>query len=43
VHPDHPQFRSLEVMSLGFLLKSREDAVAWRGPKKTGTILVPPS
>jgi len=28
----------LAVMSMGFLLKSREDAVIWRGPKKYGLI-----
>lgn len=26
------------VMSIGFLLKSRNDAVIWRGPKKTAMI-----
>jgi Mrp family chromosome partitioning ATPase len=30
--------KSLAVMSIGFLLKSREDAVIWRGPKKTAMI-----
>lgn len=25
-------------MSIGFLLKSRNDAVVWRGPKKTAMI-----
>ncbi|KPI93141.1 PREDICTED: cytosolic Fe-S cluster assembly factor NUBP2 homolog [Papilio xuthus] len=28
----------LGVMSIGFLLKSRNDAVVWRGPKKTAMI-----
>lgn len=28
----------LAVMSIGFLLKNRNDAVIWRGPKKTGMI-----
>lgn len=28
----------LAVMSIGFLLKNRNDAVVWRGPKKTGMI-----
>lgn len=26
------------VMSIGFLLKNRDDAVIWRGPKKTAMI-----
>ena len=26
----------LAVMSIGFLLNSRDDAVVWRGPKKNG-------
>lgn len=30
--------KSLAVMSIGFLLKSRNDAVIWRGPKKTAMI-----
>lgn len=25
-------------MSIGFLLKNRNDSVVWRGPKKTGII-----
>ena len=29
---------NLKVMSIGFLLKSREDAVIWRGPMKFGVI-----
>lgn len=28
----------LSVMSIGFLLKSKNDAVVWRGPKKTAMI-----
>jgi Mrp family chromosome partitioning ATPase len=28
--------QKLAVMSIGFLLKSKNDAVVWRGPKKTG-------
>ena len=28
--------RRLAVMSIGFLLASRNDAVIWRGPKKNG-------
>lgn len=28
----------LKIVSIGFLLKSREDSVVWRGPKKTGLI-----
>lgn len=27
--------KTLAVMSIGFLLKNREDPVIWRGPKKT--------
>jgi len=30
--------KSLAVMSIGFLLKSRTDPVIWRGPKKTAMI-----
>lgn len=33
-----PWSRNLSVMSLGFLLQSREDAVIWRGPVKMGLI-----
>ena len=29
--------QKLAVMSIGFLLGSRDDAVVWRGPKKNGT------
>ncbi|MDQ7838896.1 MAG: Mrp/NBP35 family ATP-binding protein [Thermodesulfobacteriota bacterium] len=28
----------MKVMSLGFLLRNQDDAVIWRGPKKTGAI-----
>ena len=28
--------QKLAVMSIGFLLGSRDDAVVWRGPKKNG-------
>ena len=28
--------KRLSVMSIGFLLSSKDDAVIWRGPKKTG-------
>jgi Mrp family chromosome partitioning ATPase len=30
--------KALAVMSIGFLLKNRNDAVIWRGPKKTAMI-----
>lgn len=30
--------KRLAVMSIGFLLKNRNDAVVWRGPKKTAMI-----
>ncbi|PYI12212.1 P-loop containing nucleoside triphosphate hydrolase protein [Aspergillus sclerotiicarbonarius CBS 121057] len=33
-----PPRGSLRCMSLGFLLRSRSDAVIWRGPKKTAMI-----
>lgn len=36
IHADSS--KSLAVMSIGFLLKSRNDAVIWRGPKKTAMI-----
>lgn len=29
---------SLGIMSIGFLLKNRNDSVVWRGPKKTGKL-----
>ncbi|XP_063980907.1 cytosolic Fe-S cluster assembly factor Nubp2 homolog [Diachasmimorpha longicaudata] len=32
------QDQTLAVMSIGFLLKNRNDGVVWRGPKKTGMI-----
>lgn len=32
------QEQKLAVMSIGFLLKSRNDSVVWRGPKKTGKV-----
>ena len=34
VYSDSSQ--QLAVMSIGFLLKSQDDAVVWRGPKKNG-------
>jgi len=36
VYADKEQ--SLAVMSIGFLLKSKNDAVVWRGPKKHGIV-----
>ena len=30
--------QKLAVMSIGFLLGSRDDAVVWRGPKKNGAV-----
>ncbi|XP_057323815.1 cytosolic Fe-S cluster assembly factor NUBP2 homolog [Microplitis mediator] len=30
--------KGLAVMSIGFLLKNRNDSIVWRGPKKTGMI-----
>lgn len=27
---------TLAVMSIGFLTKSKNDSIVWRGPKKTG-------
>lgn len=32
--------KTLAVMSIGFLLKSRNDSVVWRGPKKTGSYII---
>ncbi|CAH0388677.1 unnamed protein product [Bemisia tabaci] len=32
------QDQRLAVMSIGFLLKSKNDSIIWRGPKKTGMI-----
>ena len=34
VFPDSSQ--SLSLMSIGFLLNHKDDAVVWRGPKKNG-------
>jgi hypothetical protein len=34
--------QKLAVMSIGFLLQNRDDAVVWRGPKKNGTELLVP-
>lgn len=28
---------NLSVMSIGFLLNNKDDAVIWRGPRKTGS------
>ncbi|KAI9760519.1 MAG: Signal recognition particle [Chaenotheca gracillima] len=36
--PASTQVGSLHCMSLGFLLPSRNDAVVWRGPKKTAMV-----
>ena len=30
--------KMLAVMSIGFLLEHKDDAVVWRGPKKNGTV-----
>ena len=30
----------LGVMSIGFLLQNRDDAIVWRGPKKNGNIVI---
>lgn len=42
VHPgietETGKIGSLHVMSLGFLLRHRGDAVVWRGPKKTAMV-----
>lgn len=35
----YDQSQKLAVMSIGFLLQSRDDAVVWRGPKKNGNSL----
>ena len=32
--------KKLGVMSIGFLLQNRDDAVVWRGPKKNGMLLM---
>ena len=37
VYADGPEAR-LACMSVGFLLKRKEDSVVWRGPKKNGMI-----
>lgn len=37
VYADGPEAR-LACMSVGFLLKNREDSVVWRGPKKNAMI-----
>jgi Mrp family chromosome partitioning ATPase len=37
VYADEEQ--RLAVMSIGFLLPDRNNAVVWRGPKKTGNII----
>ena len=34
VFPDSSQ--TLSLMSIGFLLNHKDDAVVWRGPKKNG-------
>lgn len=31
--------KGLALMSIGFLLEDPDEAVVWRGPKKTGTLL----
>ncbi|KAK4161862.1 P-loop containing nucleoside triphosphate hydrolase protein [Cladorrhinum sp. PSN259] len=38
VHEQTDAHGSLRVMSLGFLLPNRGDAVVWRGPKKTAMV-----
>lgn len=35
---EHKKLGSLHCMSLGFMLSSKNDAVVWRGPKKTAMI-----
>lgn len=32
--------KKFAVMSIGFLLKSRNDSVVWRGPKKTSNLVI---
>jgi hypothetical protein len=39
VYADKEQ--NLAVMSIGFLLKNKNDAVVWRGPKKHGIVHLP--
>jgi len=34
IHTDENNENSLGVMSIGFLLKNKNEAVIWRGPKK---------
>ena len=34
VNPDHSKL--LTLMSIGFLLNSKDDAIVWRGPRKNG-------
>lgn len=34
VYVDNEKERRLGIMSIGFLLNSKSDAVIWRGPKK---------
>lgn len=38
VYADEEQ--NLAVMSLGFIIKNREQSVVWRGPKKTGVFKI---
>lgn len=38
IHQQSKQIGALHVMSLGFLLRTRNDAVIWRGPKKTAMV-----
>lgn len=39
-HDDKPTF-PIKVMSIGFLLSNPDDAIIWRGPKKTCTHIYP--
>jgi len=32
--------KNFSVMSVGFLLENQDDAVVWRGPKKSGKIYI---
>lgn len=34
--------KSLALMSIGFLLEDPDEAVVWRGPKKTGRVACSP-
>ena len=36
----HDDSQRLAVMSIGFLLQNKDDAVVWRGPKKNGEHLI---